>query len=241
MRPDEEPEDYSVGAAGNVEGSDDDRVPVTVLPDEHVPTPAETADTLLGDDQPDQVEDEATDAAAAVAEPTIELPEDPEAARDLLIDALAETRRVASEYLETIQRIAAEYDNYRKRTERDHVDTVVRAAKRIVEQLLPTLDNFDAALAYEPQTPAEEKILDGMRGTHAQLMDTLAREGLESVEAVGHTFDPAVHEAVAGPTGEGDHLVVTQELRRGYLIRGKLVRPSMVMVEAQEPTDDEHD
>lgn len=226
MPPDEEP--------------DVERVPVTVLPGENVPTPAETADTLLGENDPDPIEDETT-AAAAVAEPTLELPEDPEAARDLLIDALIQTRNVAGEYLETIQRIAAEYDNYRKRTERDHADTVVRGAKRIVEQLLPTLDNFDAALAYEPQTPAEEKILDGMRGTHAQLLDTLAREGLEAVEALGHTFDPAVHEAVAGPAGEGDHLVVTQELRRGYSIHGKLVRPSMVMVEAQKPTDDEHD
>lgn len=241
MRPDEESGDGSVGAAGDAESSHDDRVPVTVLPNEHVPTPAETVDTLLGDDQPDPVEDEGTATAAAVAAPALELPEDPGAAKGLLIDALLETRNVADEYLETIQRIAAEYDNYRKRTERDHADTVVRAAKRIIEQLLPTLDNFDAALAYEPQTPAEEKILDGMRGTHAQLMDTLAREGLESVEALGATFDPAVHEAVGGPTGDGDHLVVTQELRRGYSIRGKLVRPSMVMVEAQESTDDEHD
>ena len=71
-----------------------------------------------------------------------------------------------------------------------------------------------------------------MRGTHAQLMEILSGEGFEPIAAVGAPFDPAVHEAVAGPQGDGDGaLIVGQELRRGYTLRGRVLRPSLVVVE----------
>ena len=78
------------------------------------------------------------------------------------------------------------------------------------------------------QTPGEEQVLAGVRGTFHQLMDVLSREGLEAIPAAGEAFDPQVHEAVAGG-GEGD-LVVTQELRRGYALKGRVLRPAMVVV-----------
>ena len=159
----------------------------------------------------------------------LELPDGPAEREAALLSELAAARSEGSEYLETLQRVAAEFDNYRKRVERDQGETVLRAAQRLVESILPTLDAFDAALAYDTQTPAEEKILDGMRGTHAQLMETLGREGLEPIAAEGTSFDPAVHEAVAGG-GDGE-LVVARELRRGYTIEGRVVRPALVMVE----------
>ena len=156
-------------------------------------------------------------------------PDDAVEAQALLLRELAEARGEASEYLETLQRVAADFENYRKRVERDQIENVLRASQRLIEKLLPTLDAFDAALAYEPQTPAEDKLLDGMRGTHAQLMDTLGKEGLAAIAAVGEPFDPAVHEAVAGG-GDGD-LAVAQELRRGYTMQGRVVRPTLVIVE----------
>jgi molecular chaperone GrpE len=170
----------------------------------------------------------APDAAAL----GIELPDDPAEAQDLLLRELAEARQEAGEYLETLQRIAADFDNYRKRVERDHAENVRRSSQRIIEQMLPTLDNLDAALAYDPQTPAEEKILDGMRGTRTALLETLAREGFEPIPAAGEPFDPAVHEAVSGG-GDGE-LRVGQELRRGYLLQGRVLRPSLVTVEQRE-------
>ena len=98
--------------------------------------------------------------------------------------------------------------------------------------MLPVLDNFDAALAYEPQTPAEDKILDGMKSTRGQLLDVLKTEGLEPIAAVGIVFDPAVHEAVSGPTGVGHgELMVGNELRRGYTLGGMLLRAALVTVE----------
>jgi molecular chaperone GrpE len=159
----------------------------------------------------------------------LELPDDPAAAQELLLRELAEARQEAGEYLETLQRVAADFDNYRKRVERDHADNVTRASQRILEQMLPTLDSLDAALGYEPQTPAEEKILEGVSGTRAALLETLARDGFEPIPAVGEAFDPAVHEAVGGG-GDGE-LRVGQELRRGYTLRGRVLRPSLVMVE----------
>ena len=212
---------------------DADRDPLgTALPEDHIPGPDEAAESLL-DEPIEVVEGEVIDADAPVADTAaFELPDDPEQARDILIEALMASRQEAGEYLETMQRVAAEFDNYRKRTERDRGESVQRASQRVVEQLLPSLDNFDAALAYEPQTPAEEKILDGMRGTYQQLMETLGREGLEIVAAVGEDFDPAVHEAVAG--GGDGHLVVAQELRRGYVLQGRLIRASLVVVESKD-------
>jgi molecular chaperone GrpE len=170
----------------------------------------------------------ATDPAAL----GIELPDDPGEARELLLRELAESRQEAGEYLETLQRVAADFDNYRKRVERDHVENVRRSSQRVIEQLLPTLDNLDAALAYQPQTPAEEKILEGMSGTRSALLEALASEGFAPIPAVGEAFDPAVHEAVSGG-GDGE-LRVGQELRRGYTLAGRVLRPSLVTVEQAE-------
>ncbi len=211
------------------------------LADENPPTVEEAADSLLDGDAAAEpvssteiVETIELDPGDVAAELGLDLPDDPDEAKRVLLRELAEARHEAGEYLETLQRVAAEFDNYRKRVERDHVENVMRASQRIIEHLLPSLDTFDAALAYEPQSPAEEKILDGMRGTHTLLLETLAKDGLEPIAAVGEAFDPAVHEAVAGEAGGAGELVVTQELRRGYTLQGRVLRPTLVMVGTTE-------
>jgi molecular chaperone GrpE len=197
------------------------------LPRDHVPDAAEALDELLPAEGLDAEEPE-----PAPEELGIELPDDPDAAQALLLRELAEARQEAGEYLETLQRIAADFDNFRKRVERDQTENVQRASQRLIEALLPTLDTLDAALAFEAQTDGEAKMLDGVRGTHTQLLETLAREGFGPIDAAGHPFDPSVHEAVAGPTEQGDgDLVVATELRRGYVMRGRVIRPSLVTVE----------
>jgi molecular chaperone GrpE len=221
-----------------------------VLPEENPPTLDEALQDLLanpGDGAPEAgVSDAgAFDAGGATPEaqaalhdePTaeelgIELPADPVDATRLLLRELAEARQEAGEYLETLQRIAADFENFRKRVERDHAENVRRASQRVLEAILPALDSFDAALGYDAQTEAEKKLLDGMRSTHGQLLEILEREGFAPVPAVGAVFDPAVHEAVAGPSEAGDgDLVVASELRRGYVMQGRVIRPSLVTVE----------
>ena len=159
----------------------------------------------------------------------LSLPDDPHEANEILLRELDEARQESGELLLNLQRLAAEFDNYRKRTERDQLENVQRASQRVVEALLPILDSLDAALAIEATTETEVKMLDGMRGTQTQLLEALAGEGLERVDALGTPFDPAIHEAVQVIPGEGDQ-VVEQELRKGYVMRGRVIRPSLVIV-----------
>jgi len=175
--------------------------------------------------------DEASSLEPAWPDPSLlglELPDDRDEAVGVLFDALATTREAADAYLEDLQRVAAEFENFRKRAAREREDTVTRAAQRVVQALLPVLDSFDQAFAHRAQTPGEEQVLAGVRGTFHQLLDVLSKEGLEMIPAVGEDFDPEVHEAVAGG-GEGD-LMVSQELRRGYALKGRVLRPAMVVV-----------
>jgi molecular chaperone GrpE len=186
----------------------------------------------------DVVEDLATRDAGLEPEPGpsahdlgLELPDDRAEAESLLLRELGEARQEAGENLEMLQRVAADFDNFRRRVERDQAENVERASQRVIESLLPTLDALDAALAFEPQSESEENIHAGMESTRSQLLEALSREGFEPIPAAGEPFDPKVHEAVSGPGGGDGDLVVGAELRRGYVMRGRVIRPSLVTVE----------
>jgi molecular chaperone GrpE len=98
---------------------------------------------------------------------------------------------------------------------------------------LPVLDTFDAAVAANAETEQERNLLSGMINTREQLLTALEREGLEVLPTIGEAFDPEIHEPVGAPGGTND-LVVSSELRRGYRLRGRVIRPAMVMLEARE-------
>jgi molecular chaperone GrpE len=163
----------------------------------------------------------------------IDLPDDPDEAIPVLLAAVHEARAEAGAYLDDLRRVAADFDNFRKRAMRDQHTIVERAAERVLAAMLPVLDSFDAALAIEATTESEEKLLRGMRSTHAQLIDVLAKEGLEPIASVGEPFDPEVHEAVMTSGGHGA-LVVSDELRRGYRLRGRVLRAALVALEDSE-------
>lgn len=166
----------------------------------------------------------------------VELPDAPEEAIALLLRKLAEARDEATAYLDDLKRVAADFDNFRRRAIREQAETTQRAAERVVIELLPALDSLDAAVAIEANTTTEEKLLAGMHRTHEQLLTILGGLGLEIVPTVGEPFDPEMHEAVMSPPpGEGQ-LVVTEELRRGYRLKGRLVRPALVAVDYENAT-----
>ncbi len=169
------------------------------------------------------------DLAAEAEHWGLSLPDDPHEARDLLLRELADARQESGELLASLQRVVAEFDNYRKRTERDQVENVQRAGQRVIQSILPTLDSLGAALAIDATTEAEERMIEGMRGTEALLLEALRAEGFEPIDAVGAPFDPALHEAVQVVPGEGDQ-IVQQELRKGYVMRGRVIRPTLVVV-----------
>ena len=159
----------------------------------------------------------------------LELPLGQQDREELLIREVGEARLEADELLGNLQRVAAEFDNYRKRTERDRVENVHRASQRVIESLLPALDSLDAAIALVATTDTEGKMLEGMKSTHAQILEALKGDGFAPIEAVGAPFDPALHEAISVIPGEGEQ-VVDQEVRKGYVMSGRVIRPSLVVV-----------
>ena len=169
-----------------------------------------------------------TDPAAELLIPDLELPDDPAAAVEVLTGALDEARKSEATHLDDLRRVAAEFDNFRKRSMRDQQEMTERASQRVIEALLPVLDSFDGAFGHTAQSPSEELLLAGVHSTFHQLMEVLGREGLAAIATDGEAFDPTVHEAVAG--GGGDDLVITSELRRGYTMRDRVLRPALVAV-----------
>lgn len=159
----------------------------------------------------------------------IELPEEPAERERVLLDEVAAARSEAASYLDDLRRVAADFDNYRKRAQREMSANIERASQRVIAALLPVIDSLELAIAHEAQSDSEEKLLGGVRTTYGQLLDVLGKEGLEPVASVGEPFDPEVHEAVSS-TGTGHELVVTSEMRRGYRLHDRLIRPAMVIV-----------
>ena len=166
--------------------------------------------------------------------PAIELPEDPEEAITLLIGELLATRAAAVEAVDRWKRSVAEFDNYRKRAQRDQAAMIARSSERVLANLLPVLDSLDAAAAMDAGASSEESIRQGLTGTRDQLLSTLAREGLEPIEALGEVFDPNLHEAAQMGDGSGT-MVVESEWRRGYTLNGRVIRASLVAVGYEAP------
>ena len=165
----------------------------------------------------------------AEAVPAIELPEDPDEAIAFLIGELLATRAAAVEAVDKWKRSVAEFDNYRKRAQRDQAAMIARSSERVLVNLLPVLDSLDAAAAMDAGASSEESIRQGLAGTRDQLLSTLAREGLEPIEALGEVFDPNLHEAAHMGEGSGT-MVVEAEWRRGYTLNGRVIRATLVAV-----------
>lgn len=133
-------------------------------------------------------------------------------------------------------RMTAEFDNYRKRVDRERRELSEAASADLIRDLLPIIDDLERAMAASrldaaTQNPALASLLKGVELTHRQLLDQLRRRGVEPIEAVGQMFDPQIHESVAAepaagkPDGE-----ILEEFRRGYRVAGRLLRASMVKV-----------
>src|SRR5438552_867512 len=143
---------------------------------------------------------------------------------------LEQARAQAREYLEHLQRLKAEFDNYRKRVLKEQTRAVQMAAEPLVRRLLEVLDEFDLALMAAEQRPDFDKFLHGVELVYAKLLESLRAEGIERLEAAGKPFDPEVHEALM-QSGEGDgEPVVGDVFRQGYTMHGRVIRPAGVKV-----------
>jgi molecular chaperone GrpE len=146
-------------------------------------------------------------------------------------DELDAARAEATQYLEHLQRLQAEFDNYRKRVSREQTSAVELAAQPVLRRLLEVLDDFDLALMHAEDRPDFDRFLHGVELVYAKLLDTLRAEGLERMDVQGKPFDPELHEALM-QSGEGDgDPVVADVLRPGYTLKGRVLRPAGVRVE----------
>lgn len=143
-------------------------------------------------------------------------------------DPLEELRRERDALQDRLLRTAAEFDNYRKRMDRERRDLAEHTAGEVIKELLPIIDNLERALQAAAQ---DDPLRKGVELTHRLMLDVLRRRGVTPIEALGADFDPNVHEAVSHEESaqhrEGE---VMAELQRGYRVGDRLLRPAMVKV-----------
>jgi molecular chaperone GrpE len=143
---------------------------------------------------------------------------------------LSQLESERDEYLEMLRRVQADFENYRKRVIKEQTALVARATEGLIEQLLPVLDSFELALQNADAAGADvENVRKGVELVYAELLGVLEKTGLSRIEAEGKPFDPNVHEAVMQEEGKGDP-VVSDVLRTGYTLKGRVLRPAMVKV-----------
>ena len=139
----------------------------------------------------------------------------------------AELVQLKDKYLRTL----AEYENFRKRSEKEKAQMFELGAKSIIEQLLPVVDNFERALEHISEEEKENSFVKGVEGIYKQIQKMFSDCDIQAIEAVGQKFDPALHNAVmTEEEGDAEEDTVTADLQKGYTYRGNVVRHSMVKV-----------
>jgi molecular chaperone GrpE len=157
----------------------------------------------------------------------------PENSEPLAGTEVADLKQQNAELQDRLLRMQAEFDNFRKRTERERMEFAEYAGEMTVRSLLPILDDFERALRAAEGTDTE--LTRGIELIYSRFLDTLRKQGLEPIPAEGAQFDPHEHEAIGRvESAEHDDNTIVQEFQRGYRFKGRLLRPSMVQVAVKE-------
>lgn len=128
-------------------------------------------------------------------------------------------------------RLLADFDNYRRRQTQEAENMRKYRAQSVISDLLAVIDNFDRALATTVESPDAISLKEGVEMVQRTLMEALVKEGLEVIEATDQPFDPNIHQAVmTGADSEKESGIVLQELQKGYMLNGRVIRPAMVQV-----------
>ncbi|GAB6180057.1 nucleotide exchange factor GrpE [Desulfotomaculum defluvii] len=173
------------------------------------------------EEQPQDIKD----TVKETTESAVNLPDDPEELKKLLQAKIEEAEQNYNRAL----RLQADFENLRRRTRQEREDLIKFGSEQLINGLLPVLDNFERALTSAGD--GGEKFVSGVEMIFRQLNEVLSTEGLTIIPAKGEQFDPNIHEAMmqVEDTGEPENTVV-EELRKGYYLKGKVIRPSMVKV-----------
>jgi molecular chaperone GrpE len=159
---------------------------------------------------------------------------------DLLKERLLKSEEQTKELEDRLLRLAAEFDNYKKRMAKEFGYLIKNANENLILQLLDTLDNFQRALNSAKNSSDYEKFHKGVELIYNHLKEILAKEGLKEIEALGKPFDPHFHEAVTqAESDKYDDDVVMEEISKGYMLNDRLLRASKVVVSKGKPKKEE--
>ncbi len=154
------------------------------------------------------------------------------------VDPVAAVEAERDQYLDALQRLKAEFDNYRKRVDRDREVVRVAGVQDLVNDLLPVIDNLERALEAAPGAEVTQ-IVEGVAMVRGQLTGILTGRGVVAIEAEGRPFDPEVHDAVTQhPSDEHEEGAVMHVLEKGYRMGDTIIRPAKVVVAARPPGGD---
>lgn len=144
---------------------------------------------------------------------------------------IKELEEKVEEYENKLLRAQADFENYRRRVRLDQEAAQKYRAQSLISDLLPALDNFERALQLEAKDEQTKSLLQGMEMVYRQVLQAMEKEGLEAIEAVGKEFDPTLHQAVMQVEDENyESNMVVEELQKGYKLKDRVIRPSMVKV-----------
>jgi len=154
-----------------------------------------------------------------------------------LTGRLEAAERECADFRDRYLRLCAEFENFKKRAQRDQIDHTKYATEKVLKDLLPVVDNLERAIAHARTRNADQAIIDGLDLTVRQFQDELAKSGVEPIAALGQPFDPALHQALAqvDSTDRAPNTVV-EEAQRGYRLHGRILRPSLVTI-AKPPAE----
>ncbi|MCY7753249.1 nucleotide exchange factor GrpE [Bacillus haynesii] len=150
---------------------------------------------------------------------------------EMLEKQLKELQESLEEKENKLLRVQADFENYKRRARLDLEAAEKYRSQRIISELLPALDNFERALQLDPDNEQTKSLLQGMEMVHRQILEALKNEGVEQIPSVGEQFDPNMHQAVMQVEDEAyESNAVVEELQKGYKLKDRVIRPSMVKV-----------
>lgn len=145
--------------------------------------------------------------------------------------ALEEEREKSNDYLNRLKYLQADFDNYRKRIEKEIHEATQVSKERLVLNLLNVIDELELAIRSGRETENKQALLEGIEMTLKKMLTALGQEGLVKIEAFGKSYDPKMHEVVMKmPTKNKDENIVVEEVRTGYILKDKVIRPSIVKI-----------
>ncbi|MFB0505031.1 MAG: nucleotide exchange factor GrpE [Candidatus Bathyarchaeia archaeon] len=158
----------------------------------------------------------------------------------MLEEALEAEQGKSKEYLSRLKYLQADFDNYRKRMVREFQEVLQRSNERLIASVLNVVDDLERAIETGRKTENTDALLEGVEMVYKNLYGLLEREGLTRIEAIGKPFDPNMHEILAKvPTDDHEDGIVIEEARKGFIFKGKVMRPSVVMISSKKEGSEE--